>query len=96
MERRSDSRQPLIKEVIISCDRVGLIKGLTRDVSYTGVYVDTGQFSLINRVKVDVSFVLKQGRKTITQTIGARVARVDKKGAGLQFDCPLESSYLLM
>lgn len=96
MERRGNIRQPFLKEVIISCSDVGLIRGQTRDLSNSGVYVETGHISLNSRIKVDVSFLLKQGKNTIMQTIGARVARVDANGAGLQFDRPLEKSRLLV
>lgn len=95
MDRRTQERTPLIREVLLYCHSFGLIRGMTKDISSAGVFVFTPGLSLDTHSHVDVCF-LQKGQKTNSfHKINAKVTRVNGAGIGLSFINPLPAELLV-
>ncbi len=86
MEHRCSSRKPLMLDVVIGYNAIGLVQGRTRDVGLGGMFVETGCVELPVNAVVQASFILeKNGRKAACQA-KALVVHNQSLGAGLMFN----------
>jgi hypothetical protein len=86
MEHRLSIRIPSTMSVTISYRGLGLLQGVTLNVSRHGMYVATGPMVLPHHSMVDVAFPLESGKCGVApQWTSAMVVRIDKEGIGLMF-----------
>jgi len=86
MEHRLSFRTPLLMNVAIYYNGLGLLRARSLDVSRHGMFVDTGAMTLPLYAMVDVAFPLENGiRSTPPQRTPAMVVRCAEQGVGLMF-----------
>ena len=86
MEHRLSSRTPLMMNVVIYYNGLGLLQARSIDVSRHGMLVRTGQMTLPLHAMVDVAFPLDAGKLSAPpQRTPAMVVRVAEEGIGLMF-----------
>lgn len=86
MEHRLSFRTPLMMNVAIYYNGLGLLQGRSLDVSRYGMFVHTGAMTLPLHAIVDVAFPLENGnRATPPRRTPAMVVRCAERGVGLMF-----------
>jgi len=85
MENRWNKRQLIRLNVMIYYGPLGLISGISRDLSSTGMFVETGRIVLASDEIIDLSFHYSDGIEDKYYSIPANVVHSSSKGAGLQF-----------
>lgn len=86
MEHRLSFRTPLMMNVAIYYNGLGLLRGRSLDVSRHGMFVNTGAMSLPLYAMVDVAFPLNNGKNSNPpQRTPAMVVRCAEQGVGLMF-----------
>ena len=87
MEHRLSLRTPLMMNVVIYYNGLGLLQARSLDVSRHGMLVYTGKMSLPLHAMVDVTFPLDSGGKPSSPPprTPAMVVRLADKGVGLMF-----------
>ena len=86
MEHRYTNRKPLEIDVLVSCPRVGVIKGHTIDVSAGGMFVGSECVTVPRNAPVTVSFQPDEDRPLVCFTARAMIIHQDEHGFGLMFD----------
>ena len=85
IDKRSHPRYPMKCDVILYCHSFGVISGNIRDLSRSGVFVTTKFANLAENELIDICFSVPNEKTKSLHTVGAKVARVNKKGVGLHF-----------
>ena len=85
MENRWNMRRFIRLNVMIYYGPLGLISGLSRDISATGMFVETGRIALANDETIDLNFRFKDGFEEKNYSISASVVHSSHKGSGLKF-----------
>ena len=87
MEHRLSLRTPLMMNVVIYYNGLGLLQARSLDVSRHGMLVHTGKMNLPLHAMVDVAFPLDSGGKPSSPPprTSAMVVRLADKGVGLMF-----------
>jgi len=85
MEHRWSSRRPVDGEVTLSHPRYGLIRGIVRDISIGGMFVETGRVELPVNTPLVVSFRLRNGDLSDHYRLHAMVVRATDHGAALMY-----------
>lgn len=86
MEHRYTNRKPLEIGVLVSCPRVGVIRGQTIDVSAGGMFVGSECVTVPRNSPVTVSFQPDQDQPLVCFRARAMVIHQDEHGFGLMFD----------
>ena len=85
MEHRWSARKPVTGNVVVECPRVGLVKATMRDVSLSGMFVDTGPMVLPLNAPVSVVFNIPSEKSDGDYCLQAMIVRHTAKGAGIMF-----------
>ncbi|HKQ30855.1 MAG TPA: PilZ domain-containing protein [Burkholderiales bacterium] len=85
MEHRWSARKPVTGNVVVECPRVGLIRATMRDVSLSGMFVETGPMVLPLNAPVSVVFSLSPSKSGDDHCLQAMIVRHTTKGAGIMF-----------
>jgi hypothetical protein len=85
MEHRWSARKPFSGNVVVECPRVGLVHATMRDVSLSGMFVETGPMVLPLNAPVSVVFNLPLGKIAEDYCLQAMIVRHTAKGAGIMF-----------
>ncbi len=85
MEHRWSHRRPLDGAATLSHPRYGLIRGIVRDISIGGMFVETGCVELPINTPVTVSFRLQNEGESDHYRLHAMVVRATDRGAGLMY-----------
>ncbi len=91
MEHRYTERKPVTINVLVSCPRVGLVRGTTVDVSAGGMFVATECVDMPLNAPVTVSFQPDDERPLVCFQAKGMVIHRKEFGFGLMFD-DLESA----
>ncbi len=94
MDRRSSPRYSMVREVLLDCQAFGIVRGVTQDISASGVFVSTRYLSLDEDSTVDVCFLGENHKANHFHKVKARVSRVESDGLGLSFTDKLSSDFL--
>jgi energy-converting hydrogenase Eha subunit H len=86
MEHRLSRRKLLTLDVSLYYAPLGCLQGRTRDVSLTGMFVETDTARLPLSSTLEVAFKIGDGPDARIQRVRALVARVTDEGVGLMFD----------
>jgi len=91
MENRWSQRTPLELNLVIHYAPLGLIRATTKDVSSTGMFIDTGRIILSPEETIELSFSLPSSRDLHTYTVPASVVHSSAQGSGIEFvNCKLD------
>ena len=93
MERRWSRRKQVTQEVLLRYEGLGLMRCETRNVSFEGACINTGQFSVPIAAQVELVFPQHQNTKVEDVCIGASVVRTYKDGIGVNFSHYHNGSY---
>jgi hypothetical protein len=85
MEHRWSARKPVDGNVVVECPRVGLVRATMRDVSLSGMFVETGPMVLPLNAPVSVVFNLPSDARERDYCLQAMIVRHTTKGAGIMF-----------
>lgn len=86
MEHRYTERKPVTVNVLVSCPRVGLVRGTTIDVSVGGMFVATDCVAMPLNAPVTVSFQPNDDRPLVCFQAKGMVVHQKEHGFGLMFD----------
>ncbi len=86
MERRWSHRQEFESEVMLSYKGVGLLRGQTKNISYTGAFVETGMVSVPANSYLDLVFTQNTAERSETVRISAYVVHSSGAGVGVLFN----------
>lgn len=85
MENRWFQRTPARINVMIQYAPLGLVSGVTENISCLGMYIHTNSIILSCEENVDLSFRFPDNADGELFSIEAEIVHSDEKGAGLQF-----------
>ena len=85
MENRWSYRTPLQLGVLIHYGPLGLIRGVSENVSAEGMFVNTGRIALSDDELVEVTFSYPNSTEGRTFSISANIVHTSEEGTGLQF-----------
>jgi len=85
MENRWNQRHLTKINVMIYYGPLGLIRGIARDISSHGMFVESGRIILSNEELIQVSFQYPDLYDENKFSIPAHVIHSNQKGAGLKF-----------
>lgn len=85
MEHRISTRKAVSVQVALYCDRVGMLRCETRNISLEGMFVETGNISIPMYVPVEAVFITNHDDKIHTHRLQAHVVRSESDGVGLMF-----------
>ncbi len=85
MEHRWSTRKPFQQAVLLDCPHFGIAIANARDLSYGGMFVDTGRLVLPPNAPVFVTFNLRHIESCGTLRVEAMVVRRAPSGTGLMF-----------
>jgi len=85
MENRWNQRHLIKINVMIYYGPLGLIRGVARDISSQGMFVESGRIILANEELIQVSFQYPDLYDEKSFSIPAHVIHSNQKGAGLKF-----------
>jgi len=85
MEKRCFERNPLQVHVLMHYGPLGLINGVTKNISNHGMFVETGRIILSNDTSIELSFRYPDQFEGNIYTLDAHIVHATVKGAGLQF-----------
>src|SRR5690554_764782 len=86
MERRWGIRKSVDVEVVIDCQRRGLLRGRLGNVSVGGLFVRTEPSVLTRNTHVEVVLMLQHADGTRVYRMPALVVRLSPNGVGLMLD----------
>ncbi len=93
MERRWSERKPVSQEVLLQYPGLGMLRCQTRDISFDGAYIETGQVSVPSSVEIDLMFANPSEKTTEVVRLGAQVVRSYDGGVGVSFNDYYEDAY---
>jgi len=85
MEHRWSNRRSMNGEATLSHPRYGLIRGVVRDISIGGMFVETDSVELPVNTPLIVSFQLHNGSQSDHYRLHAIVVRASDEGAALMY-----------
>lgn len=85
MDNRWFQRTPARINVMIKYAPLGLVCGVTKDISCLGMYVHTNSIILSCEESVDISFSYPDNQHGELFSVEAEIVHSDENGAGLQF-----------
>ncbi|MDH5259649.1 MAG: PilZ domain-containing protein [Gammaproteobacteria bacterium] len=85
MENRWFQRTPAKINVMIHYAPLGLVSGVTKDISCLGMYIHTNSIILSCEESVDISFRYPDNEFGKSFSLEAEIVHSDENGAGLQF-----------
>jgi len=85
MENRWNQRHLITFNVMIYYGPLGLIRGVAKDISSQGMFVESGRIILSNEELIQVSFQYPDIYDEKNFSIPAYVIHSNQKGAGLKF-----------
>lgn len=85
-ERRDTPRIAVTLEVMYNPDNTGFKRGVARNVSLDGVYLDVGQHAVPKRSAVDLAIKLDSAGGTKIYRFHAMAVHANAQGVGLMFD----------
>lgn len=85
MEHRWSARKSVMGNVVVECPRIGLVRAAMRDVSLSGMFVETGPMVLPLNAPVSVVFSLPSDQSDEDYCLQAMIVRHATKGAGIMF-----------
>ena len=85
MEHRWFKRTPMQINVLMHYPPLGMINGVTKNISSNGMFVDTGRIILISDELISLNFRYPDQLEGEIQTIDAHIIHTSSNGAGLQF-----------
>lgn len=86
MERRYTERRPLSMSVVVSCPRVGLFRGQTRNISLVGMHVESQCVVMPIHAPVQVSIQADLDDASRTLDVSGVVVHQQGNTFGLLFD----------
>ena len=93
MERRRNTRLAIVREVLLCCSQLGLVRCKTTDISQSGAFVKTNMVNVDQDIDVDVCFLKTSGKINSVHKVSAKVTRVVDQGLGLQFNEAIDSEW---
>lgn len=85
MEKRCFERNPLQIHVLMHYGPLGLINGVTKNISSCGMFVDTGRIILCSDTTIELSFRYPDQYEGNIYTLDAHIVHTTETGAGLHF-----------
>lgn len=85
MENRWFQRTPAKINVTIQYAPLGLVSGVTRDISCLGMYIHTNSIILSCQENVDITFRYPDNDDGDLYSVEAEIVHSDENGAGVQF-----------
>ena len=85
MENRWFQRTPAKINVMIQYAPLGLVTGVTRDISCLGMYIQTNSIILSCEENVDITFRYPDEESGELFSLEAEIVHSNEKGAGIQF-----------
>jgi hypothetical protein len=85
MEHRWSTRKSYTGSVVVECPRVGLVRATMRDISLSGMFVETGPMVLPLNAPVSVVFNLPEDKRDSDYCLQAMIVRHTTNGAGIMF-----------
>ena len=85
MENRWFQRTPARINVMIQYAPLGLVSGVSKDISCLGMYIHTRSIILSCEESVDVSFRFPDDESGELFSLEAEIVHSDEQGAGIQF-----------
>jgi hypothetical protein len=86
MEHRYTQRKPIALDVVVSCARIGLVRGRTVNIGCGGMYVATDAVVMPLNAAVSVAFAPSAGARVACFQVPAMVVHQGPEGFGLMFD----------
>lgn len=93
MERRWSRRKQVSHEVLLRYEGLELMRCETRNLSFEGAYIDTGQMSVPQSAQVELLFTHQEDAEADLVRIGASVVRTYQDGIGVNFSQYHDGSY---
>jgi len=85
MENRWTERAPMQLNVLMHYSPLGIINGVSKNVSSNGMFVDTGRITLISGEHISLHFRYPDQLEGSIYTVDAHIIHTSTKGAGLKF-----------
>jgi len=85
MENRWFKRTPLKLNVLMHYSPLGIINGITKNISSNGMFVETGRIVLISNEFTSLHFRYPDQLEGNIYTVDAHIVHASEKGAGLKF-----------
>ena len=93
MERRWSKRKSVRHEVLLRHEGLGMMRCETRNISFEGAFITTGQFLLPSNAEIELHFARHKDASADVVRIGAHVVGVYEDGVGVNFSRYDEGSY---
>ena len=93
MERRWSKRKPVRQEVLLRYEGLGMMRCETRNISFEGAFITTGQFVLPPKAEVELHFTRHEDSDAEVVRIGAHVVGAYDDGIGVSFSRYHDGSY---
>ncbi len=93
MERRWSKRKPVKQEVLLRYEGLGMMRCETRNLSFEGAFITTGQFVLPPDAEVELHFAQHEVADAEVVRIGAHVVCTYQDGIGVSFSRYHDGSY---
>jgi PilZ domain len=85
MDHRWGMREPIERATLIACGSAKPLRGRSRDVSFSGIFVSVSQAALEHNAMLELVVTLRAGGITSIHRLPVAVARVSEHGVGLMF-----------
>jgi hypothetical protein len=86
MEHRYAERKPLVMNVVVSCPRIGLVRGVAENVGMGGMFIATDCVVMPMHAPVSVAFQPSPNDNLICVQARGMVVHQNTRGFGLMFD----------
>ena len=93
MERRWSRRKRVERDVLVRYEGLGMLRCQTRDISFEGANIITGQFTLPPSAEIELVFVPSDEAPLTEVRLGANVVRIHDDGIGVNFSHYYDGSY---
>lgn len=84
-ERRKTPRKSMAMDVALYYGGLGMLRGVTRDISMNGMFIETGPIKLPVNVPVDIVFGVGDGKQSAQHRLSAMIVRSVETGVGAMF-----------
>lgn len=86
MEHRYAERKPVVVNVVVSCPRIGLVRGVAENVGMGGMFVATDCVVMPMHAPVSVAFQPSPDDNLVCVQARGMVVHQNPRGFGLMFD----------
>ena len=91
MENRWSQRTPMQLDLVVHYGPLGLIRARSKDISSTGMFIDTGRIILSPDEIIEVTFSYPSSINGITYSMSANIVHSSEHGSGIKLiNCSLE------